>query len=242
MRYGIFSDIHSNLEALEAVLSAYQKESIGKYLCLGDIVGYAANPKECVRRIESLTQVNVAGNHDWAALDLFSVAYFNTAAAEAIFWTKSKIDDKSISFLKSMKLLYQNEDLILVHGTLHEPQEFDYLTDCFVAKESFRLMQTNICFIGHTHVPGIFIRDKDGSTHYREGDYIQIQEGNKYIVNVGSVGQPRDGNPKAAYCIYDTKNKEVRIKRTDYDIRSARNKIIEAGLPSFLGDRLLKGR
>ncbi|MFH0738880.1 MAG: metallophosphoesterase family protein [Candidatus Omnitrophota bacterium] len=242
MRYGIFSDIHSNLEALEAVIAAYKKESIGSYLCLGDVVGYAANPNECVKKVKLLAQVSVAGNHDWAALNLFSAEYFNSAAAQAIFWTKSKIDESSRSFLKSLKLVYKNEDLVLTHGTLDEPQDFNYLTDGFMAEESFKLMEGEICFVGHTHVAGIFMHDKDRCTHYSGADYSQIKKGNKYIVNVGSVGQPRDGNPKAAYCIYDSLKKEVQIKRTDYDIMSAREKIIAASLPNYLGDRLLAGR
>ncbi|MBM3255361.1 MAG: metallophosphoesterase family protein, partial [Candidatus Omnitrophica bacterium] len=204
MRYGIFSDIHSNLEALEAVIAAYKKESIGSYLCIGDLVGYAANPNECAEKVKSLACVSVAGNHDLATLDSFSVEYFNAAAAQAIFWTRSKIDENSRLFLESLKLVYKNEDLILTHGTLNQPQDFNYLTDSFMAEESFRLMEGEICFVGHTHVAGIFTYDKDGYTHYSGSDYSQIKEGNKYIVNVGSVGQPRDGNPKAAYCIYDS--------------------------------------
>ena len=242
MRYGIFSDVHSNLEALDAVINAYKKEAIDKYLCVGDLVGYATNPKACIEKVKALAAVIVAGNHDWACVDLFSVDYFNPYAKDAIFWTRRNLDDIDKSLLESLKLIYKNENFTLVHGTLDNPRDFNYMTDGYIAEQTFRLLETNICFVGHTHVVGTFINDKLGQLHYRQDDSIDISPGNKYIINVGSVGQPRDGNPKASYCTYDTDKKEVQIKRIDYDIQTARKKIIAVGLPKFLGDRLLSGR
>jgi len=242
MRYGIFADVHSNLEALEAVVNAYRNESIDKYLCLGDVVGYAANPKECIDKVRALVMITVAGNHDWASVNLFSGDYFNPVARKAIFWTKRNLDEKDIFFLESLKLTFKNEDLTLVHGTLDKPQDFDYMTDGYIAKETFRLLETNVCFVGHSHVAGIFIKDKYDTIGYRQDSSIDIKEDNKYIVNVGSVGQPRDGTPQAAYCIYDTDKKEVQIKRVSYDIQTTREKIIAVGLPRLLGDRLAMGR
>lgn len=242
MRYGIFADIHSNLEALDTVIAAYKKEAIDKYLCIGDIVGYAANPKECIEKIKALCMITVAGNHDWAAVDLFSADYFNPVAREAIFWTKRNLDDSDKYFLESLKLIYKNEHLTLVHGTLNNPQEFNYMTDGYTAEETFNLLEINICFVGHSHVAGMFIKDKSEQLHYREDNSLNIKDENKYIINVGSVGQPRDGNPQAAYGIYDTVKKEVQIKRIDYNIEKTRKKIIRAGLPHFLADRLALGR
>lgn len=242
MRYGIFSDVHSNLEALKAVIKAYKKEKIDTYLCIGDIVGYASNPNQCIEETKAIASIVVAGNHDWAAVDLFSPDYFNEVAREAIFWTKRKLSDLSRYFLESLKLVYENDELTLVHGTLHNPQDFNYMTDSFTAKQTFILQQTDVCFIGHTHIPGIFVKDKDGNLYYREDNLCEIKPGNKYIVNAGSVGQPRDGNPKAAYCIYDSDKKQVQIKRIDYDSETARKKIIAAGLPEFLAKRLMAGK
>jgi predicted phosphodiesterase len=242
MRYGIFSDIHSNLEAFNAVIEAYRKESIDKYLCIGDVVGYAANPKECTNLVKEISMITIAGNHDWAVVNLFSVDCFNPLAAQAIFWAKRNLDNNSVHFLESLRLVFKNEDLTLVHGTLNSPESFHYMLDSFIAEDSFSSMETNICFIGHTHVPGIFIKDKDSKVHYCDQEYINIKPQEKYIINVGSVGQPRDNNPKASFCLYDTDKKEVRIKRVDYNIETARRKIINAGLPNFLGDRLLLGR
>lgn len=242
MRYAIFADIHSNLEALQAVLAAYKNESIDKYLCVGDVVGYAANPKECIQNLKNTCTITVAGNHDWASVNLFSTDNFNDFAAAAILWTKRNLDDNDRYFLESLKLIYQNEDLTLVHGTLGSPGDFNYLADGCIAEETFNLMQTNVCFIGHSHVAGIFIKDEGERITYCQDDSMVIKQENRYIVNVGSVGQPRDGIPYAAYCVYDTKEKELWIKRVNYDRETTRKKIIAAGLPGFLGDRLIMGR
>lgn len=242
MRYGIFADVHSNLEALEAVIHAYKKEAIDKYLCAGDVVGYGANPKECIEQVKMFTMVTVAGNHDWASVDLFSTDYFNPVAKEAVYWTAHNIDEQSRYFLEHLGLIYKNEDLTMVHGTLDDPQDFNYMTDDYIAAKTFALLETNTCFVGHTHVAEIFIQDKDNRIYYQGGNNIDIKEENKYIINVGSVGQPRDGNSQAAYCIYDTDTKIVQIKRINYDIQTAREKIIARGLPIFLGERLLVGR
>ena len=242
MRYGIFADVHSNLEALDAVIEVFQKEAIDKYLCAGDSVGYAANPKECIEKIKQLSPILVAGNHDWASVNLFSVDYFNPMAAEAIFWTRQNLEEDSRYFLETLKLVYQNEILTLVHSTLDNPQDFNYMSDGYIAWETFKILKTDVCFVGHTHTPGMFIKDNDEHLQYREDDFIEIKNGFKYIINVGSVGQPRDGNPQAAYCIYDTDKKEIRIKRIDYNIELTRKKIMAAGLSRSLADRLLAGR
>jgi predicted phosphodiesterase len=242
VRYGIFSDVHSNLEALDAVIKAYKKERIDRYLCVGDVVGYASNPTECINIIKALAMVTVAGNHDWASVNLFPVDDFNPNALEAISWTRRNLGDSDRNFLESLKLVYNNEDLTLAHGTLDNPGDFNYMTDSAVAEESFKFLETEVCFVGHTHIAGAFIKDEFGNIDYRRDESINISPSNKYIVDVGSTGQPRDGNPQAAYCIYDTDKKEVLLKRIDYDIQAVRKKIIDAGLPRFLGDRLLAGR
>jgi putative phosphoesterase len=242
MRYGIFSDVHSNLEALEAVEEAYKKESIDTYLCVGDVVGYAANPKECIERIQRLAHITVAGNHDWACINLLSTDYFNHYAEAAIRWTNRQLEYRHTTFLASLKLTYRNKDLILVHGTLHDPEAFDYMMDAHRAQDTLRLLKTHVCFVGHTHLWGIWVRNQKGlSASFLRKPIIALEEDSRYIVNVGSVGQPRDGNPEAAYCIYDTGKKEIRINRVPYDTSAARAKILNAGLPAFLGQRLITG-
>jgi predicted phosphodiesterase len=242
MRYGIFADIHSNIEALDAVIQAYKQETIDTYLCLGDVVGYATAPGACIEKVRMLAKISVAGNHDWASVDLLSADYFNDFAREAIVWTKQNLDSQGKSFLKSLELAYRNEDLTLVHGTLHVPEDFNYMVDGYIAAQTFKLLETDLCFIGHSHVAGFFIQDTLGRVSYYEGETLDIKKGNRYIINAGSVGQPRDSNPCASYCLYDTEKKSVQIKRVKYDVDSTRKKIIKAGLPRFLGDRLLVGR
>jgi predicted phosphodiesterase len=241
MRYAIFSDIHSNLEALEAVLEAYQKERIDEYLCIGDVVGYAANPNECIERLRKVAMITLVGNHDWAAVDLFSADNFNPEAQKAIFWTKANLTESSKYFLSSLKLVYDIEKLVLVHGSLDSPQVFNYLTNVYSCAATFKLLRSSVCFVGHTHVPVVFIQDKKGDIRYQDVESLKIEPDNKYIINVGSVGQPRDSIPAAAYCIFDTSDQQVQIKRIKYDVFKARRKIIEAGLPQFLADRLLTG-
>lgn len=241
MRYGIFADIHSNLEALEAVIEAYKKESIDRYFCAGDIVGYAANPGECIEKVSSLAGIAIAGNHDWAAVDLFPDDYFNPAARQALAWTRGNLGDRGRSFLKALKLTYSNNGLVMAHGTLEKPQDFNYISDGYMAEKAFRLMEVDICFVAHTHVPGIYIKDSGKILSYTQDNQVDIRIENKYIVNVGSVGQPRDGNPDSAYCIYDSVKRKVQIKRVSYNTEITRKKIIDAGLPKFLGDRLLTG-
>ena len=242
MRWGIFSDVHSNLEALEAVVKAYKSEEIDIYLCLGDIVGYGANPVECIQETRDIAQIIIAGNHDWAVAGLLSVEYFNDWARQAVLWTQQNIDLVDRNFLASLKLIYKNEDLVLVHGSLNQPEEFNYMTNVFEASRTFALMRKPVCFLGHTHSVGVFIQDKEGSIDYQSEVKLKIKEGYQYIVNVGSVGQPRDSNSKASFCIYDSEKQEVLIKRVSYDIKSAKAKIFACGLPPFLAARLSLGR
>lgn len=242
MRWGIFSDIHSNLEALEAVIKAYKSERIDIYLCLGDIVGYGANPIECIQITKDIAQIIIAGNHDWAVAGLFSLEYFNVWARQAALWTQQIIDLANRNFLASLKLIHENEDLVMVHGSLNQPEEFNYMTDFTEASQTFALMAKPICFLGHTHAVGVFIRDKEGKLDYQTDVRLKLKENHQYIVNVGSVGQPRDGINQASFCIYDTERKEVLIKRVSYDIKTAQRKILANGLPQFLAARLSTGR
>ncbi len=241
MRYAIFSDIHSNLPALETVLDAYRKEKIDRYFCIGDIVGYAANPIECIEAVKELNPVIVAGNHDWAAVDLTDIEKFNPIAKEAVLWTKNILPDKEKDFLKNLTLVYEDENFSLAHATLENPQEFDYLSNEIVAQRTFELMKNNLLFVGHTHIAGIFI-EENNRISYSAAEKIKLTPEKRYIVNVGSVGQPRDRNPRPSFCIFDSDAMTIEIKRIGYNVAEAQKRIIEAGLPSFLADRLLIGK
>ncbi|HTZ11210.1 MAG TPA: metallophosphoesterase family protein [Candidatus Margulisiibacteriota bacterium] len=241
MRYAIFADIHANLDALEVVLAACKKAAIDEYLCAGDVVGYAAQPGECIDRIEADGVTVVAGNHDWAVVKLYPSKFFNPIARQALLWTREHISCAHCDFLGNLKLVFKNRDLTLVHGTLDYPEDFNYLADSGLAENTFNLLDKPVCFVGHTHVPGVFEKDKSGIIHHLKDNSINLNDSSSYIINVGSVGQPRDSDPRAAYCIYDSEKKEAMIKRADYDIRSANSKILSHGLPAALGERLFLG-
>jgi len=240
LRYGIVADIHSNLEALEAVIAACEEQKVDAYLSTGDIVGYGANPSECIDRIRGLNTVVTAGNHDWAAANKLSLDYFNPYAREAIYWTQERLSKEQFRYLRDLNLTETVETITLVHGTLYDPENFDYLLTAYDAHLSLQLQETQLCLVGHSHVPITFLMD--GSVSYSFETEIDISGIEKAIVNPGSVGQPRDENPKAAYGIYDSKTRVITIDRVDYDIEKATSKILRAGLPEVLAERLWLGK
>ncbi len=242
MKYGIFSDIHSNTEALDAVISLFKKEGVEKYLCIGDIVGYGAEPRECIAKIRELNAEGVGGNHDWASVGLLSDEYFNTYAREAIRWTRGILTTNDITFLRSLKSVYTTGEITLVHGSLDFPEEFHYIFDVESATSTLELLKTQICFVGHSHLPMILSLSPDGAIHVHRTGSVVMEEGSRYLVNVGSVGQPRDGDPRSACAVYDADKGLVEIRRVSYNILSTQQKIIRAGLPRVLATRLSEGR
>lgn len=241
MKYAIFSDIHGNLEAYQAVLNSLKGEGRVKYICVGDIVGYGADPEECIHITKRLGPIVIAGNHDWAAVNKTALDYFNDYAKKAVQWTSGEINADEKQYLKALELIYISKDMTVVHGTLMRPEMFEYAFDYATAHRMLKLMETSIAFIGHTHVPGIFSLNKD-RVEYGSGPTVKISASKKYLVNVGSIGQPRDGDPRASYCIWDTNSGKIEIRRVDYDIEKTQKKIIDAGLPEFLAKRLSEGR
>ncbi len=245
MKYAIFSDIHSNLEAYEAVLSALKKEGDLKYFCVGDIVGYGADPAACIEITRRLDPVIVCGNHDWASVELMSMEYFNDYAKKAILWTASVLGQEDKDYLSSLKLTYTDKDMTLVHGTLMHPEHFEYVFDFDTAYRMMELMATKIAFIGHSHVPGVFFME-DNNLEYTNGPKIVCpknkNKSKRCLVNVGSVGQPRDGDWRASFCICDCDTGTIEIRRVEYDVTKAQKKILDAGLPEILAERLRKGR
>lgn len=241
MRYGIFSDIHSNLEAFKAVIDAYQAEHIDRYLCIGDIVGYAANPLECIQLIKGLNAGIVAGNHDWGSSGKFDLGYFNLSAREALVWTGGVLSRDEKDFLCSLSLTYQEENFVLAHGSLDNPQAFYYLNNHEAASAAFAVLKKQVCFIGHTHRPGVFV-ESDDNLFYKALGILELEGRKRYIVNVGSVGQPRDRDPRAGYVIYDTDKETIELKRIAYNISAVQDKILNAGLPDFFASRLAQGK
>ena len=240
MRYAIIADIHSNLEAFEVVLADIKAQKCTHYACLGDVVGYGANPKECLKIVRDLGMPCVKGNHDeYCSTDAHTEG-FNPHAAQAVNWTRQQLTAEERQWLHDLKYLRLVASFSIVHATLDGPQRWGYVFNKLDAAASFTYQNTGVCFFGHTHVPVAFIRD----SMVRGGTYskFKVEAGRKYFVNVGSVGQPRDENPKAAYVVYDLDESTIELRRLDYDIAKAQKKIIDAGLPQRLADRLSFGK
>ena len=242
MRYALISDIHSNLEAFLAVIETISKDKPDKYLCIGDIIGYGADPKEVIRLVEFLNpEIIVAGNHEWGVAGLLDIEYFNKDAQSAISWTKDILNNSEMDYIETFKIIYKHDDFTLVHGSLETPEEFHYIMNKADAYVTSDIMKTKICFVGHSHIPGIFYT-AGARMEELKGRKVKMEPDKRYVINIGSVGQPRDGDPRASYAIYDTEDASVEIKRVAYDIESAKDKILKAELPSFLAYRLLEGR
>ncbi|MFN2541616.1 MAG: metallophosphoesterase [Chthoniobacterales bacterium] len=240
LRYAIFSDIHSNLEAFEAVLRDATEQKCTHYVCLGDIVGYNANPHECVERVRAMDCPVVKGNHDEAASLLESSRDFNELAESAIRWTRDHLTEEDKAWLRDLRLLRPVRDFTIVHATLDTPAQWAYVFNNLDAAASFTYQHTPVCFFGHTHVPMAFIRDE--GVHRVKIDQLHIERGKKYFINTGSVGQPRDSDWRAAYCIFDIENDVVELRRVRYPLDAAQKKILDAGLPPLLAERLALGR
>src|SRR5215210_3144631 len=232
MRFAVFGDIHANLEALQAVLADAEAAKCTHYVCLGDVVGYNANPHECVEIVQGLECPVVKGNHDEQASIETGLENFNPLAEEAINWTRANLtwDDKK--WLRELRFVRQVRDFTVVHATLDTPHKWGYVFNQLDAAASFNYQHTNICFYGHTHAPRAYIRDHAVKSVPLEK--LRIEHGKKYFINVGSVGQPRDGDWRAAYCIYNSDEHVIELRRLEYDIYTAQDKIVEAGLPQRL--------
>src|SRR3989449_3587454 len=212
MRFAILSDIHANLEAFEAVLADARERRCTHFLCLGDVVGYNANPRECIERIRELDCPVVKGNHDEEATLSESSERFNELAERAIQWTRDNLTDRGKEWLRSLPLQRRVHDFTIVHATLDTPGQWGYVFNNLDAVASFTYQHTAVCFFGHTHVPMVFIRGQGGVRQERK-EHIRIELGRKYFIKAGSVGQPSDGNWPAADCIDEIQNKLVEPSR-----------------------------
>ena len=239
MKYGLLSDIHANLEALNAVLEKFKDEQVEKNICLGDIVGYGANPNECVELIRNNDFECVAGNHDWAVVGKQDIEYFNPVAKESVIWTADTLTEDNKKYLKQLELEKEFPKFVIVHATILEPDQWKYIRTTLDAHRNFKELTKPVCFFSHSHVPIVFKETERPEFSFDMS--IEIEEGTKYLINIGSVGQPRDKNPDACYAIYDTEEKKVEIKRVPYDIKTAQDKIREADLPRMSAYRLQTG-
>ncbi|MDH5478447.1 MAG: metallophosphoesterase family protein [Nitrospinota bacterium] len=242
MRYALFSDVHSNKEAFEAVLEDIRLYGVDQMLFLGDIVGYGPDPNECMDLLLTVADISLGGNHDWALVGKTPNDYFNPFAKAALDWTNNTLRDDLKDFLKRTRAMDVFNGVVLAHSSPKLPEEWRYVLTKEDAMDNFNHIEGEICFIGHSHQP-IFIEMPDEHTVIPIREKFKVLEpGKKYIINVGSVGQPRDSNNKACWLLYDSDLGSVELRRVAYDIEAVQKKMRNSGLPRYLVDRLALGR
>jgi len=239
-RIGLISDIHANLHALIAVLENLDEAGVDKIYCCGDVVGYGPFPNECCEIIRDRGIPTIAGNHDHAALGMTTVEYFNDVAKRAVQWTSEELTEENRRFLRNLPMTIDEEDFLLVHASPNEPREWNYILTISDARESFRHFSHPVCFIGHTHQPFI-VKLAGGNLTCPVTPRIRMAPGERFLVNIGSVGQPRDQNKMASFAVYDRGEMSIEIIRRAYDVAAVQEAIREKNLPIELGERLAHG-
>jgi len=244
MRIAVLSDIHGNLEALNACLEAVSSAA-DAYLCLGDVVGYGPDPNACCEILRSLQCRTVLGNHDKAAVGRADLTWFNPWAAAAVLWTEEVLSSDNSRWLAELPEVIEEAGYVAVHGSLVNHTE-EYITDEWSCRPTFDLMTADICFVGHTHMPYVFMQGRGRMSVYGRqmsaGGTIHLESTMRYVVNPGAVGQPRDGVWKASYALFDTDSRTVDILRVEYPLHITQEKMRKEGLPDLLWRRLEFGR
>lgn len=240
MKYAILGDIHANLEALTAVLEDAKEQGVTNYACTGDVVGYNADPKACLQIIRTLKCQVVQGNHDYYAACNESMELFTPMAQKSIRWTRKHLSPFERKYLRHLPLIVDIENFTIVHSSLSNPHRWNYIFKRKAADANFRNQFNNVCFFGHTHVPLAFVKGPSIEKGFYET--LTVRQGFQYLINVGSVGQPRDRDPKAAYVIYDLDANTITMRRVEYDMETTQKKIRAAGLPFRNALRLASGR
>jgi diadenosine tetraphosphatase ApaH/serine/threonine PP2A family protein phosphatase len=246
MRLAVIADIHSNSEALASVLAQLDREGVEAILNLGDLVGYNASPNECLELLQGRNTWSLAGNHDLALLDPERAQNFNIIAYEALMWCRQQVRPEFLEFLQGLPLLRKLPGSFLAcHGTPGNPDT--YIAYHFQGKrvltDLFKHSDLRVCFFGHTHRRALWYRDIRGKVALRQISpaLMQLSPEEHYLINPGSVGQPRDGNPEAAYAIFDDEASSIQFKSVPYDVSGAQRRILAAGLPPYLAERLALG-
>jgi putative phosphoesterase len=232
MRIAVISDIHGNLEALQRVLERIQAEKAQTIICLGDVVGYGPFPNECIALVRKECEFTICGNHDAGVVGTHAITAFNNEGRIAIEWTRPRLTEANMSFLKELPLARVSYDITFVHASPRKPTGWEYIATWRLAALMFGHFETGTCCIGHTHIPVIVSA---------EGEMNAFHPGQRHLINPGSVGQPRDGIPHASFALLDTDAPSASIIRVKYDIASTANAIRKAGLPEFLARRLSYG-
>ncbi|HEU4332872.1 MAG TPA: metallophosphoesterase family protein [Candidatus Eisenbacteria bacterium] len=236
----LLSDIHANLEALEAVLAAVERVRPDRILCLGDVVGYGASPNECLALVRKHCKTVLLGNHDAAASGGPEIARFNIHARVAAEWTSKVLTREHREYLQTLPITHEADGYLCVHASPATPRDWEYLLDRFDAEPQFAYFTEPVCFIGHTHQPAIFTADPVGTRSLPVGT-LSLDPKRRYIVNVGSVGQPRDRDPRACFVVFHEAAARIEYVRVPYPVEAAQEKIRAARLPEVLATRLATG-
>jgi len=239
-KFAILGDIHANIEALNAVVEDARSRGVTDFVCVGDVVGYNASPSACIHLVRELGCTTVRGNHDNYCSYNESLDDFQPLAASVIAWTRRQLTEEDVRWLHDLPYHKVYGGFTIVHSTLDMPERWGYVFDTLAAEANFSYQMTSLCFHGHTHVPMIY--EKQREVMRVEPCKIKIAFGAKYFVNVGSVGQPRDNDPRSTYVTYTVKTKEIEFVRVPYDVEAAMEKNVKAGLPERLALRLAQGR
>jgi predicted phosphodiesterase len=242
MKTAILSDVHSNLPALEAVLEDIEEQGVKRILCLGDTVGYNAEPGACLARVREVCEFVVQGNHDMACAGELGADWFNGVARAGIEYSRSHLSEEERRYLRDLPLVRSEDGCSYVHASLDEPAEFRYILSGASAMSHFRRQTAEVAFAGHTHKPLIWLLDEKGRLGLCQTEKkVSVASPGRFLVNVGSVGQNREGRPEACYVVFDPEKREVEFRRISYDVKNAQKKILAAGLPEVLALRLQKG-
>lgn len=242
MKIALISDVHSNLEALEEVLRDIEKQGVEKIHFLGDAIGYGIDPNKCIRLLSKHCDIKLLGNHDYAALGLVSLNGFNKVAKTSVEWTQTKLKKNSIEKLADFELNATFLDYAMVHASPGTPEDWDYILGIDQAEEQFDFFTQSICFVGHSHIPTVFTKKADGTITTSLRNVMELDQNLRYIINIGSVGQPRDNDPRACYLTVDTDSSKIEYRRVEYDIDKTQAKMRKALFPDFLVERLAVGR
>lgn len=243
MKTAFLADIHANLTALDAVLSDVSRQKVDQIICLGDIVGYGPKPRECAERILSVTRHSVIGNHDaYAASERIQIRGLREDVADGILLARNAMDDALLNSIAALPLTFRLGDFSCVHATLREPERFHYVRSASDASEHFLLQSTPLAFIGHSHMPQIW-EDTPGRARALpiENGFVELRPETRYLINAGSVGQPRDGDPRACYVILDDEAQVVTWRRVFYDVETTVAAMLALGMPDFAAARLSRG-
>ncbi len=240
MRIAIISDIHGNLEALQSVLERCAGMHADRVVCLGDMVGYGADPNACIAKVRAVAETVLAGNHDRAAVSLRYARNFNPAALAAIRWTAAELSKDHVAYLEGRPLTVQEDMVLYAHASPDRPDTFPYIRCPNEGRMCLVHTNARICFVGHSH--HAFICSEGGDVEILGEGSVKVEASLRYLVNAGSVGQPRDRDPRAAFVMWDRADDEMHLCRVCYDISLAQAKIRDAGLPGILAERLAVGR